>query len=283
VSPDAGQFKGSIQTALIGPVAVSDIRAAPLVVSRSAKHISRQSLDFFTMGMLLEGSGVITQRGREARFGPGDLILSDGSEPYRIRLDQPFRQLVLTLDRRRLEARLPQAARRTAVAVDGQTGPGRVAGAYLRALLEQVPNLGIAEDALGECTLDLVALAFGGEPMAAGPASDGDERLLLGRIKAFIEAHLGNPELSPDFIATRHGISRRYLYGLFESVGHSVSEYFWMRRLQRCREALTDPNGLGRNISEIAFEWGFNDASHFSRVFRRAYGMSPRDYRLKHP
>jgi len=79
-------------------------------------------------------------------------------------------QLVLTLDRRRLEARLPDAEQHTAIRVDGQTGAGRVASAYLGALCDQMPNLGTAEEALGECAFDLVALAFGGEPHRPGPA-----------------------------------------------------------------------------------------------------------------
>jgi AraC-like DNA-binding protein len=34
-----------------------------------------------------------------------------------------------------------------------------------------------------------------------------------------------------------------------------------------------------RHVSEIAFAWGFNDLSHFGRVFREHYGMPPRDWR----
>jgi len=34
-----------------------------------------------------------------------------------------------------------------------------------------------------------------------------------------------------------------------------------------------------RHVSEIAFAWGFNDLSHFGRVFREHFGMSPRDFR----
>jgi AraC-like DNA-binding protein len=270
-------YSGSMETSLVGTVAVSEIQGSPLLVTRTERDVSRAHMDIFTLGLLLEGDGVIAQRGREARFGPGDMILSDCRSPYRIRMDAPFRQLVLTLDRRRLEARLPQAVRRTAIRVDGNIGPARVASAFLGALRE--PHLGIAEEALGECALDLVALAFGGDSLSPGPAGDGEQPLLLDRIKAFIEAHLKNPQLTPDFIAHRHGISRRYLYGLFEAERDSVSGYIWQRRLMHCHDALGDANSLERNISEIAFEWGFNDASHFTRAFRRAFGTSPRNFR----
>jgi AraC-like DNA-binding protein len=275
-------YSGSMETVLVGTVAVSEIRGSPLLVTRSERDISRNGVDAFTMGLLVEGKGVIAQRGREARFGPGDLILSDARTPYRIRFDAPFKQLVLTLDRRRLEARLPNASGVTAVRVDGKSGPARVASAYLSALRVEVPHLGIAEEALSECALDLVAVAFGGDSLAPGPVNDNDRQLLLGRIKAFIEAHLKDPKLTPDFIARRHEISRRYLYGLFESERESVSGYIWRRRLNHCHDALADADGLERNISEIAFEWGFNDASHFTRAFRRTFGISPRNFRRAH-
>ncbi len=35
------------------------------------------------------------------------------------------------------------------------------------------------------------------------------------------------------------------------------------------------------NISQIAFTWGFNDASHFTRSFRAKFDMSPREYRRR--
>ncbi|MCJ9728672.1 AraC family transcriptional regulator [Bradyrhizobium sp. PRIMUS42] len=32
-------------------------------------------------------------------------------------------------------------------------------------------------------------------------------------------------------------------------------------------------------MTDVALRWGFNDLSHFSRSFRRRFGMSPREYR----
>lgn len=33
------------------------------------------------------------------------------------------------------------------------------------------------------------------------------------------------------------------------------------------------------NISQIAYRVGFNDQNHFSQVFKRYYGVSPKEYR----
>jgi AraC-like DNA-binding protein len=269
-------FAATIETTSLGHVFVNDISAQPVLVTNNVE------VELFNVGVMIEGHGVIAQKGRESRFGPGDLILCDCRTPYRIRFDGPFRQSVLSFERGRLLARLPEAERRTAMRVDGRVGAGRVARAFLDALGEQEPFLGATRNALAECAVDLVALAFGAEALREGPASPGNERFLLDRIKAFIEAHLSEPQLSPQLVAARHGISRRYLYSLFESQGETVAGYIWQRRLERCRAALTDAGNRHRTLAEIAFFWGFNDASHFCRAFQRRFGMSPRNYRRAH-
>ena len=46
------------------------------------------------------------------------------------------------------------------------------------------------------------------------------------------------------------------------------------------RRALASPALRHRQVGEIAFDWGFNDLSHFGRTFRERYGLSPRAFRL---
>jgi AraC-like DNA-binding protein len=58
-----------------------------------------------------------------------------------------------------------------------------------------------------------------------------------------------------------------------------MSEWILSQRLDRCRRDLIDPRLRNHPIHHIAAQWGFTSAAHFSRVFRAAYGLSPRDYR----
>jgi AraC-like DNA-binding protein len=44
---------------------------------------------------------------------------------------------------------------------------------------------------------------------------------------------------------------------------------------------MTDPSQLGRTVTEIAFLHGFNNASHFGRVFRVRFGATPSEYRRR--
>jgi acetamidase/formamidase len=69
------------------------------------------------------------------------------------------------------------------------------------------------------------------------------------------------------------------LQKLFEGVGDSFTHYVRERRLQRTAADLASPGQTALTVSEIAFRCGFNDAAHFSRMFRARFGMAPRDFR----
>jgi AraC-like DNA-binding protein len=102
------------------------------------------------------------------------------------------------------------------------------------------------------------------------------------QIKRYIEANLRDPELSVRSVAAAFGISPRYLHILFASENETVSSYILRRRLEECGKQLADALWQRRTITEIAFGWGFNNATHFARVFRNHYGTSPREYRNAH-
>ncbi|MFJ1730840.1 helix-turn-helix domain-containing protein [Streptomyces sp. NPDC088254] len=127
------------------------------------------------------------------------------------------------------------------------------------------------------------------EPGASGPGEPDREapgapvhcrRCALRRqIDAFIQRRLGDPDLTPATIAEAHHISVRYLYQIFDT--HQMTVAAWIRhcRLEHCHRDLADPRLRSHSIRVIANRWGFSDAAHFSRAFRAAYGISPRDHR----
>jgi AraC-like DNA-binding protein len=48
---------------------------------------------------------------------------------------------------------------------------------------------------------------------------------------------------------------------------------------QQCRTALRDQHQRALNISAIAYNWGFNDLSYFTKSFRVRFDMTPREWR----
>jgi AraC-like DNA-binding protein/mannose-6-phosphate isomerase-like protein (cupin superfamily) len=78
-------------------------------------------------------------------------------------------------------------------------------------------------------------------------------------------------------MAVKCGLSPDHLGHLFkEAVGCSPMDYFQRRRIQHACAWLLNPR---HSITDIALTLGFSDAAHFSRLFRRYHGASPREYR----
>jgi AraC-like DNA-binding protein len=133
---------------------------------------------------------------------------------------------------------------------------------------------------LGDAVVDLVTAAFAEQmqrPLEEQGA--GTHRVLVAQASKFIDEHLTDSELCSKMIAEAHFVSVRLLQKSFEAEGMSVSALIRTRRLERCRRDLVDPACGHLPIALIGHRWGFPDAAHFSRLFRNAYGASPREFR----
>jgi AraC-like DNA-binding protein len=93
---------------------------------------------------------------------------------------------------------------------------------------------------------------------------------------SWIDRRLLDPDISAAAMAADHAVSVRTVHRLLSKEGDTFSAVVRRRRLDRAREELADGD---RAITVIAARWGFADASHFSRSFKDAFGISPREYR----
>ena len=130
-------------------------------------------------------------------------------------------------------------------------------------------------------TTDLIALAFA--EAGGGNLIHSSRRLVsLLRLKATVDANLSNCNITCDELAAAAGISVRYANQLLDAEQTSLQRLLFKRRIAKCQAALADPLRAHRQITEIAYSWGFGDVSHFGRLFKATVGMTPRDYRKLH-
>lgn len=100
----------------------------------------------------------------------------------------------------------------------------------------------------------------------------------LARAIAMIEANLEDP-MSPCELADELGISTRQLERLFgKFLNTSPKRYITEMRLHRARNLIVQTE---QSITEIAMACGFNSTSHFSKVFRSHFGVSPVSHRTR--
>ncbi|MDW6023344.1 AraC family transcriptional regulator [Mesorhizobium sp. BAC0120] len=96
-----------------------------------------------------------------------------------------------------------------------------------------------------------------------------------------IKQNLTARDLSPATVAQRHRLSTRTLRDLFKGQSTTFTDYVLEQRLELAHRRLTDHRHAGQTVSAIAFESGFGDISYFNHAFRRRYGLTPSDARVK--
>ena len=93
----------------------------------------------------------------------------------------------------------------------------------------------------------------------------------------YIRNRLSNPGLTVQKVADHIGINRSHLFKLFDKTYHySVQRYILTLRIERAKELLKQTN---YPISEIALGCGFSNPAHFTALFKKHTGRSPREYR----
>jgi len=115
---------------------------------------------------------------------------------------------------------------------------------------------------------------------SARPCSLVDRR--FADIQASIQKYLTCADLTCDRVAAYCGISPRYLCYVLKANQTSFSDLLWGQRLPKAREWLVSGAYRSYPIHKIARMAGFKSAAHFSRMFKSAYDLSPKDYRANH-
>ncbi|MFE2009155.1 helix-turn-helix domain-containing protein [Streptomyces sp. NPDC059491] len=275
-----GPFDGRIATERLGCLQVSTVEADAKRVSRSPAQIAGSSEALVAVGVQVSGTAVLVQDGRRAEVGEGDLVVYDTTRPYSFDYPRRFSTHVFQLPRRALGVPNDEIRQVTGRAI----GTGDGFGSML------LPFLGsLASFSAGGCppavanrlagnVVDLFATLIAERAHPDGAEEEARSHLVL-RVLDHINRHLGDPDLSPERIAQAHRISVRYLHRLFEREGTTVGRLIRQRRLEECGRELARRGRTAPTVSAVAQRWGFVNPAHFSRAFRAAYGVSPREWR----
>ena len=254
-------------------------RGAGLRLTRTRTQLRAAAPEAIRVGFQVSGTYTLTVSGHDEAQGAGHVNFTDltlpceftqyGAAASTASFQLSYQQLGFPVDRVRTAGRMLASSPVYALVQGHMAGLCRGADA-------------LAADAtaatIGDATLELVRAMI-------SSAGQDDVRLnsvmnetLRTRIVAFIQQNLADPGLSPERIAREHHISVRQLYKLWKHNELSLSEWIMSERLEGARLALAAP-ARPATIGAVARRWGFTDSTHFSRRFRGAYGLSPREWR----
>lgn len=273
-------FFGEITTAQCDEMHFSRVHSDGQIVDRTRSRIRKAREEVVLVSVQTRGRGVVAQDGRQAVLEPGDFACYDSTRPYTLSFDAQFEQIVLHLPRKAMVRRIGPTEAVTATRIAAASPLGSLVAPFIRNTASIVSEVGgVTAARLSDVCLGLVTTALG-DLTSCQPLNDTPARAALTfRAKALIERSLGDTHLNSDRVAAMMGISSRYLQDLFHSESRTVSEWIWSRRLEKARRDLLDPLLARESITQIALACGFGDLAHFSRRFKAAYAMSPREYR----
>ena len=97
------------------------------------------------------------------------------------------------------------------------------------------------------------------------------------KINDFICLHISNRSFTIEMLAEKMCMSVSQLNRKMKNItGMSPANYIMHMRLEKGRRQLSLSE---KSIGDIAYECGFTDASHFGRIFKQTYNMTPSQYR----
>lgn len=273
--PAAGALGSFVRGRSVGRVDLLEAAGSSLRISiEGASNAAR-----VMVLIQIEGSAIASQGDRHAELGPGDLCLLRGARPLDLDLRDGFRIALVDAPEDEIVDRFPLWRAAMLVPIRGTSGVPAVFCDAVRSVhrwQDSMTDLGT--DGLANALIDLM----GSLVCFAVPTTRDCLRQSLfqkDRIKKAAQLNLRNPDLDVDMIAESVGLSPRQVHRLFADEGMSLMRWVWVQRLEQCYRELSQEDQSKRSISDVAYTWGFNDQAHFSRAFRKHFGVSPRDVR----
>lgn len=280
--PEASDFRGAV-SCIVSPLGIEIARIDAGAHSISGSFPNQPPSVW--VAVLLEGAAKFIDDAGTHDVSVGDIIYGPSGAPATLQFKTGCRQLFIKIPELAFSQRMIAPLSLEPGFLAAQSGIARVLSGMLQSLavgLDAIsaPELRPVELALTEFLITCLAHEGqlpGGDTV--GNSAAAVRAANIHRICQTIETCLGDPKLNPRRIAVEHGVSLRYLQKLFNLSGQTFSGYVRRRRLDRCRSDLTSPLYAHLSITEICYRWGFNTSAHFSRAFRKQFGISPRDYR----
>lgn len=240
-------------------------------------RMAERADSFHKLILVLDGRVAYRETGRSAAAGveTGSVVIVPAGATHVITDERPSTLLLLCIDESFLRsdrelgrlwqvlARLPRRTLRLS-----RPARQRLESMWRRALAEKAHGrigAGVTTRALAAQTLVLLARL-----PASGPDASSAER--VGAVQREVEETFYD-QWDLDKAAGRAAMSRRRFTDLFmEASGKTFAEFLTGVRLSHAARLL---QGGEHSVTGVIFSCGFNDVSHFYRLFRQRYGAPP--------
>lgn len=271
-------FDGHMASARAGDLILTKLEANRHRVVRTRDMVRASDEGYLKIVAPMKGSAGVEQMGRQAWVTPGTWTIYDTTGSYAVANPERVEHLIVMVPKAQMIERGLRLENLMARPVGGASGIARVALSTMRSTFQELPHMSAdAARGAGELIAQLVRLSL--IELSGQETQLTQREALKDRIRGYVALHLRDPNLTVDQIAAALNCSKRHLYNAFAEEDQALASYIQHLRLEACLRELQHPMAQSRPITDIALSWGFNNLSHFSRVFREHTGLSPSEFR----
>lgn len=252
---------------LVDGLIVSRLRYGRMILRRTGRHLDVAG---DTVSVLLPARGGLRGSigdGSSLELDPAHVVIFDFARPFACCCDDTEMIWVMVPRARLGRSSWPQ---RTPVVRFHRTSPrGRVLAAAIEHLWDEVGRASASRGPeLAAGVVDAIGAVL--RPGDFAP----DDASLERAIKDYVAENLDDLTLDHRALQVEFFCSRSALYRVFRSE-EGVDRYIRKQRLIRCFDELASRSAATRPVASVATRWGFENPSHFNRVFKATFGVPP--------
>lgn len=219
-----------------------------------------------SMILIVQGEGIINVNDMKVPFVPGSLVFCFRGDDFCVSAQNPVEYMYISFN----GARAEELFRRFGINSSCRS---------YRGFEGIIPMWKSSLSRTAEANIDLAAESILLYTFSKFDVSHAEGNELVNHIVELTEAHFTDSDTSIGAIAEELGYNYKYISHLFkEKMGISYSEYLRNLRIEYA-VSLFD-HGID-SVKNVAFLSGFKDPLYFSTVFKKAVGISPKDYKSK--
>ncbi len=276
-------FKFDMDARSLNDLAIVDVSGAGCNAIRGRQEIARSSAHFYLVSLHLAGETTLVCNQAERQLHPGDIFIIDTMNQVTLGLERPYQHLIVKIPKTSLDSRIAITDSLFGSILEHENPFTKIYASYLRNCFQMADCLSVVEkEMLSQHLIDLLFATINHGKFEPPSTREARQRSTYAHAKQLISNQFDDPCLSPAKIASGLSISVRTLHRLFDVYGDTVMHSIQQERIKRAALILSSPEMNHKSITEIAFACGFNDLTHFGRVFCEYTGSMPSQWRRKY-
>jgi len=272
-------FRGEIQAQVVSGLTVVMISGQGVLGSHGRAEIARIDRHFHVACVHLGGETRLVHSDEEVILRRGDVFLVDSRRHFALGLEQPWRHLVVAFPTHWLDSRLARPDLASVVVPRDQP----LAQLWARHLADGYRLADAlspeAETLFAQHSVELLVQALNERRDTPATTPEAARAALFLRACRLISLEFGDPSLAPHGIASKLNVSTRTLERIFAEHSGTIMRHVYDERTRQAAKLLADAGTGQRSVTDVAFACGFNDSSHFGRVFAGRMHITPSRWR----